>query len=243
MDDAINSLYLTFASYRLGDDFSGCDCCVDPKHSKNLASRPLRALTFGDLEHYATKAMTTWGNVRHFKHFLPRVLELSIEHRDDFLDLAVVFGKLAYAKFDAWPQREKEAVTQFLAEYWNLQLAEPIVGAFEDGIDTVLCAISNALPSVQSFLNKWINTPTDNANRHLAAFVLHNAGSLLKGKRLSSAFWDLSAVPHREVVRWLLSDDLLDFLSSADAAVLADDFSYAHPQLLAIRASLSEPAV
>jgi hypothetical protein len=243
MDDAINNLYMAFAAYRIGDDFDGCDCCVDPKHSVTLTSRPLRELTFGDLERYASKAMTTWGNVRHFKHFLPRILELSIEHRDDFLDLAVVFGKLAYANFDAWPQREKEAVNQFFAEYWDRQLAEPIVGAIEDAIDTVLCAISNALPSVQLLLKKWINTPTDNAKRHLATFILNNAASLQKRSRLSNAFWDPSGEPHREVVYWLLSDEVLDFLSTAEDLVLADDFSYAHPQLLAIRASIPNPAV
>jgi hypothetical protein len=39
--------------------------------------------------------MTTWGNVDDFKHFLPRILELCIDH-----DLGIhpfgIFGKLKY---------------------------------------------------------------------------------------------------------------------------------------------------
>jgi hypothetical protein len=106
-------------------------------------------LTYDELERYSRKAMSTWGNVRHFKHFLPRLLELSIDHRDDFCDLAVVFGKLKYAHFDSWPQRERDAVNRLLDEYWEHQLDDPIVGAFEDSIDTVLCSLANALSSVQ----------------------------------------------------------------------------------------------
>ncbi|PHS03790.1 MAG: hypothetical protein COA78_17320 [Blastopirellula sp.] len=240
MDDTINNLYSTFAHCRIGDDFTGCDCCVGPEHSARLADPPLRVLTYDDLERYSRKAISTWGNVRHFKHFLPRLLELTIEHRDDFLDLAVVFGKLKYAQFDSWPQRERDAVNRFLDEYWDHQLAGPIIGAFEDSIDTVLCAISNALPSIQRFLDAWISTRTNNAKRHLAAFILNNDDSLLKNGRLSSAFWDTNASPHSEVVTWLQSDAVFNYFDGDGDAVLIDDFSYAWTQLMAIRSSLLE---
>jgi hypothetical protein len=240
MDDTIDNLYATFAPYRIGDDFTGCDCCVDVEHSARLAAPPLRELSYDDLERYSRKAMSTWGNVRHFKHFLPRLLELTIEHRDDFLDLAVVFGKLKYAQFDSWPQHERDAVNRFFDEYWEYQLADPIVGAFEDSIDTALCAIANALPSVQRFLDVWIATCTDNAKRHLAAFILNNDDTLLKKARLSSAFWDTAGQPHSEVVGWLQSDAVLRYFVGADDSVLVDDFSYAWAQLMAIRSALTE---
>ena len=179
--------------------------------------------------------------MRHFKHFLPRLLELSIEHRDDFLDLAVVFGKLKYAQFDSWPQPERDAVNRFFDEYWEYQLADPVVDAFEDSIDTVLCSISNALSSVQRFLDAWIATHTDNAKRHLAAFILSNDDSLLKKGRLSSAFWDKTGQPHCEVVTWLKSDTVFEYLDGVDDPVLVGDFFYARPQLMAIRSALTEP--
>lgn len=169
---------------------------------------------------------------------MPRILELTIEHRDDFLDLAVVFGKLTLAQWQAWPDRERNAVNRFFDVYWQYQLADPIVGAFEDSIDTVLCAISNAHSSIQRFLDSWLQTNTDDAKRHLAAFVLYNDDTLLKKGQLSNAFWDASSEPHREVVAWLQSDSLLDYFSGATDPVLVDDFSYAWPQLLAIRSSL-----
>jgi hypothetical protein len=195
-------------------------------------------LTYEDLERYSRKAISTWGNVRHFKHFLPRLLELSIEHRDDFLDLAVVFGKLKYAQFDSWPQRECDAVNWFFDEYWQYQLDDTIVGAFEDSIDTVLCSLANALSSVQRFLDAWIAKRTDNAKRHLAAFILNNDDTLVKKGRLSNAFWDTTGQQHTEVVNWLRSDGVYRFIRGTDDPVLVDDFAYAWPQLMAIRSAL-----
>ncbi len=240
MDDAINNLFATFTHYRLGDDFSGCDCCVNPEHSARLASTPLCDLTYDDLERYSRKAITTWGNARHFKHFLPRLFELTIEHRDDFLDLAVLFRKLEYAQFNSWSQHERDAVNWFLDEYWDYQLSDPIVNAFSDSIDTVLCAISNALPSVQRFLDTWITTHTDNAKRHLAAFILNNEAILLKKGRLSNPFWNTSGEAHREVMNWLQSDAVLYYFDDDDDKALVGDFSNAWPQLMAIRSSLAE---
>ncbi|TWU15452.1 hypothetical protein [Allorhodopirellula heiligendammensis] len=239
MHAAIENLYATFAHCRIGDDFTGCDCCVGPEHSEKLAAPPLRELTYEDLERYSRKAMSTWGNVRHFKHFLPRLLELSIEHRDDFLDLAVVFGKLKYAQFDSWPQRERDSVDRFFCEYWEYQLDEPIVGAFEDSVDTVLCSLASALSSVQRFLDAWIVKRTDNATRHLAAFILNNSDTLLTKGCLSNAFWDTSGQPHAEVINWLQSDAVYRFADGPDDPVLVDDFAYAWSQLVAIRSALT----
>lgn len=239
MDETIQNLYATFAPYRIGNDFTGCDCCVGPEHSAALAKPPLRELTYDQLESYSWKAMSTWGNTRHFRHFLPRLFELTVEHRDDFLDLAVVFGKLAYAQWHSWPQREQTAVNQFFAAYWRHQLASPIVGAFEDGVDTVLCALSNACATVQPYLDTWLQTKTPAAQRQLAALILNNDSSLLKKGRLSNPFWDTTATPHQEVVHWLRSQAVLNYLTSANADVLADDFVYAVPQLQGIRAALA----
>lgn len=240
MKDAVENLYAAFAHCRIGDDFTGCDCCVSSEHSAKLSAPPLRDLTYEDLERYSRKAISTWGNVRHFKHFLPRLFELTIEHRDDFLDLAVVFGKIQYAQFSTWPQREQHAVNCFFDEYWKHQLADSIIGAFEDSIDTVLCAISNALPSIQRFLNAWIATRSENAKRHLAAFILNNDKTLLKTSRLSNAFWDTTSQPHSEVVAWLQSEAVLGYFDGAEDSIFVDDFKYAWPQLMAIRSALAE---
>lgn len=238
MNTAIDNLYKVFKGYRIGDDFVGCACCVSHADSERLAAQPIRKLTYDDLERYSRKAITTWGTARHFKHFLPRLLELTVEHRDNFLDLAIVFGKLAHAQFDSWPQQERDAVNQFFDKYWDHELAGGISTVFESSIDEVLCALSGVLPSVQRFLDAWIATRTDNAKRHLAAFILRHDEALLITGRLSGGFWDTSLIPHSEVVTWLQSDTVMNYLDDDGNSSLTGDFSFAQPQLVAIRSSL-----
>jgi len=238
MQDTVDNLYSVFDLGRLEDDFMGCDCCVAPEHSARLAALPVRELTYEDLERYSRKAISTWGRAEHFKYFLPRLLELSIDHRDDFLDLAVVFGKLKYAEFDCWPSAERDAVIRFFDSYWNHQLNEPIASALEDSVDTVLCAISNALSSVQRFLDAWVATRSNNAKRHLAAFILRNAQSISTNGILGNAFWETSRRPHTEVLGWLQSNAVSRVFNAADDAVLEGDFAHARPQLMAIRSAL-----
>lgn len=97
MQSAISELYRVFKPYRLDDDFIGCDHCVTQEDSKLLASISLRKLTVPDVDRYAFKAMSTWGTERHFKHFLPRLLELAYEDYQAFNFPEVLLGKLAYA--------------------------------------------------------------------------------------------------------------------------------------------------
>jgi hypothetical protein len=230
-------LYKMFSPYRVGNDFVGCECCVAPSESAKLTSKPLRLLTYDDLEHYSSSAMSTWGDVRHFKHFLPRLLELAIEHRDEFLDLAVVFGKLAYARWYSWPPREIDAVDGFLRAYWEYQLTIDIDSPQDDAIDTVLCAEACACESVKPLLTAWLEEESISAKKHLAAFVLGNNDYLLRKQRLANAFWDYRAKPHDEVICWLRSSAVSTYLSNAE---LPQEFELARCQLDTIRSALGE---
>lgn len=234
---AIAMLYETFAPYRIGDDFTHCECCVPRNASHELASKPLRRLTYQDLEHYSRKAMTTWGEVRHFKHFVPRLLELAIEHRDGFLDLAVLFGKLRYAQWQLWTPQEIEAVDAYLQAYWVNQLRLDIESPYSDAIDTVLCAEASALDSVKPLLAEWLAEGSLVARKHLAAFVLGNADCLVKKSRLSNPFWDYVALPHAEVLAWLKSPEVRTYLQTA---ALPTEFQPAVYQVDAIRSALEK---
>src|SRR3954469_6697600 len=112
--DATRQLYTTFRRYKV-EKLLGCPCCTSDEHGMLLASRPLKNLTASDLEQYAFKAMTTWGTVSDFKHFLPRIFELAA-HQDfeSSSDVEVILGKLRYGDWDRWAAEERAAVTNFL---------------------------------------------------------------------------------------------------------------------------------
>lgn len=229
---AVEALYATFSPYRLGDDFAGCDCCVSPERSAKLAAKPLRDLTYEDLEGYAFKAISTWGDERHFKHFLPRLLELTVDHRDEFVDLAVVFGKLSYANWYSWPKREYETTMGFLDTYWTHQLSLEVAESQLDAIDTVLCAEARARESVQPLLDSWLATDLPSARNHLAAFVLLNGDDLVGKQRLWNSFWNRDSRPYKEVLAWISQDAVSAYLAGA---TLTGDFAAAPCQLELIR--------
>src|SRR5690242_13694260 len=105
----VEVLYQVFKPYRLGDHFVGCSHCVSAEWSRKLAETPLAALGVEDLDLYAFKAMTTWGEVDDFKHFLPRIFELALIEPEGFNFYEVLFGKLAYGNWHDWPSQERAA--------------------------------------------------------------------------------------------------------------------------------------
>ena len=100
LHEAVERLYEVFARYPLITPVTGCPCCTTPADYAMLASKPLRQLTAKDLRKYATKALTTWGDVNDFRHFLPRLFELIFF--DNFsidVDAESLFRKLPYGKY------------------------------------------------------------------------------------------------------------------------------------------------
>ncbi len=85
-----------------------------------MYAKPLRELSADDLGFYAHKAMTTWGNVNDFKHFLPRLLELlHLDCNNNWFDLHAITVKLQYGNWHQWPQNEQEAIGQFIFADWQ----------------------------------------------------------------------------------------------------------------------------
>jgi len=119
LSEAIEDLYVTFAPYPLAPRIEGYPCCVSPADETRLRSRPLRELTVEDLSRYADHALLTWGTEADFKHSLPRVFELVSSKRGRLLGAESVFGRLEYAHYQQWSEREKLAVNRYAQTLWE----------------------------------------------------------------------------------------------------------------------------
>lgn len=114
---AIEALYETFVSYPLRGRIEGCPCCVSDGAESRLHSLALRQLTWDDLGFFLFKAMTTFGEVDDFKHFLPRIFELFVVDCEGCpYDAWLLPSKLAYGEFAGWPEEEQAAVRAGLME-------------------------------------------------------------------------------------------------------------------------------
>lgn len=119
---SVEQLYDVFSKYRRparshGSPFSG----ITEQDMARLYSKPLRDLAAENLSMYARHAMTTWGDVAEYKHYLPRLYELLVV-RPGWTDTGLLVGQLATAEWSRWSDTERDAVIAFLHELWAWSL-------------------------------------------------------------------------------------------------------------------------
>lgn len=126
MEKLIDQLYAEFAKYPFPLDLrqNSCPCCISDEYIQTLLSKPLKRLSFDDLERYYFKAMSTCGTVDHFKYFLPRVLELLASPANPFLWEFTGYDKLTYAKYETWPEAEQDLINRYFKALVDQLFAE-----------------------------------------------------------------------------------------------------------------------
>lgn len=236
MPELIRELYRVFKPYRLGDDFTGCDHCVAEGASRRLAKFALQELTVPDVNHYAFKALTTWGGERHFKHFLPRLLELASTDYLQFDFPEVLLGKLAYVRWSTWPAAERTAVHRFLHGFWLQQLATDGDFSKDDRIRIVLGGLAAACSSLAEYLVLWEPSLGVNAALHGAQLIDSSADELLTKGTL--ARWGTPTVASGELLAWICSGHSRRLLN-AFAESVTNMFPLVFDQLDGIRAAMS----
>jgi len=200
-DAAIEEIYDVFGRFRLAAHVEGCPHCVSDHDHARIHAAPLRSLTAHDLHRYAWKAMTTWGDINDFKHFLPRLLELAVGNGSDWVDVELLLGKLGRAGFVHWPAAERRPVETFLWSTWNVGLAQD-ASAFD--VDAWLCGVAGTGVDATPYIEAFRNNDAPTAIGHIAAFLDHNPELLTRGK-LSNAWWNESVADAsaRELRNWL----------------------------------------
>lgn len=107
-------LYRVFARYPLRP-IAGCPCCVSGADEAALHRVPLRELSANALSTFAWKAMTTFGDRDDYRHFLPRICEISEDKPAQLaFKLWLIRRKLDYAGWESWPEDERLAVRRWL---------------------------------------------------------------------------------------------------------------------------------
>lgn len=157
--EAVEELYRVFRNYRLLGEIPKDPCFPGACDETPLRAKPLRELSLKQLDRYLWKAVTTWGDSTHFRHFLPRLLELfafpertGIYGMYDFIDDWLLLGKIEYAGLRQWPERERDAVTAFFRAYFLHLLAFPAPQSDEsDGY------FSSSIPSI-TYPESWLSS-------------------------------------------------------------------------------------
>ncbi|MFF5289312.1 hypothetical protein [Paractinoplanes globisporus] len=229
LDQAVGTLYATFARFELGP-VAGCPHCVGEDDQREIRRAPLRELTGEDLDHYAFKAISTWGDADDLRHFLPRLLELAA-HGDLPVDVATVVGKLRLARWSRWPPDQRDAIEAFAGAWWRRTLT---IFPAPDDAATVLRAIGQAIDDLSPFLSAWLDPPTELAARHLAAFVDELAHSIRRrptGPVLPGWWHDQPAQLLTWLARPAVRNTVENAFFDASSAPIAAEMSAAADQL------------
>lgn len=214
LQQAIADLYETFAVYRLRQWTDPCECCHRPEKEARLHAVPLWALTDEDLRDFAFSSMTTWGDARDFKHFLPRIFELAA-YGDLDVDLALLGDKLRDAGLPLWSAAEAATITAYWSALLHAVIHRP---SHVVDVPTLVCAIANCQDSFAPFAVTWQAALQNPRPRELLGeFIAYEAQGMLRSRTLSDAFFRKSQ-KHvvEQVLVWLRSESLLTTVCALD---------------------------
>jgi hypothetical protein len=246
--ESIEELYATFGCYRLPEGWRNNFYIAQYTKEEILRSTPVRKLTDDDLSIYHWKAMTTWGSVEDFKHFVPRLLELIVpraERAESYaprgLEPFMVATKLRYGQWSTWPKRERIAVQDYFMALWSLLLVTPTL-RFDHllhgtSILEWLSLVAHAESSIVRYLLAWEKDLDDEVTQYGA--TVHLAKSIDCGGTVAI---DCDSVLHdyfekleqqnEECATWLFSDEVFQLMENAyfrwQDKPEASSFSQAH---------------
>ena len=220
---AVRDLYRVFGRYPFRPEMEKDPCFPGFCDDTLFRSTQLEKLPAEAFEWYMGKAITTWGDDRDFRHFLPRILELlslRIEEHDinSRIDLLFLTFKLEDGKWREWPEKEQAAIEGFFLALWRCVLAM-LPWPYELGSDVsqFFENLHRIDVSTALFIEAWDADLRSHpmplpAVVHLASEVWSHVGEG-SNEGFACQVQLLSAQsPERRLWQWLLSADLLHWL-------------------------------
>lgn len=164
---SLEQCYTIFAHYPFPADLYSSPLRDAESIKRQLRSRPLRQLDGEELGPYASWAMTTVGDDRDYRHFLPRILELAVVTNSYHgVEPQQIANKLIYASWTKWPQSEQDAVSSlFVAAFLDCLAKHP-----EDSMHSAedwLCGVAILGLPIGPLLQAWLLQPGVNATLNM----------------------------------------------------------------------------
>lgn len=149
-----------------------CPHCEQGGRFRRIPGVPLPELSDEHLAHFAFKAMTTWGSVEDYKHFLPRILEHACNGAPwPGYSWPTITRKLRYAHWEEWTNDERGALQALARALWEPTLARAPDCAVHTPSD-VLELIYSLRGEVDAELDAWGRSTELKAAIHLADLLL-----------------------------------------------------------------------
>jgi hypothetical protein len=214
VSQAIENVYLAFASELKPRQIEACPCCVDHEAIRSLLNTPLRELSAQQLSGYTSSVLLTVGSETDFRHFLPRILEISLTDEHSYLDVEIILGKLPRASWHRWPQKQRDTLIALFRAVFEASIQDPEEPGWK--IDTWICALALAGAELTRFLEMLLRPEAAAA---LIEFHDLNSQKLLMKGKLANAFWNGHADEMKAVAVWLKSSAVVTAVDRARGAM------------------------
>ena len=201
--NSIENLYMTFNAYNT-EGMHYCDCgCIDEDDVKKLHSKPLHELELEDISSYHGSALYTWGDLEHYKHFLPRFFELYTTNRKmALIDLYDIGRKLEYAKWTEWPDNEVKAIRDFVMTDWI-----DFVNNSTSEINDFSLENYSRFFDISVLLHKWDFQYSNNGLKNFVIFFYYHGNRILNsGSHTNAKYSD------KIVLQLILENNLSEIL-------------------------------
>jgi hypothetical protein len=205
MSDVLRRVYDVFARYPRPRTLEVSPAVDARTIQLLLRQQPLGGLKSQDLGEFAFRALTTVGSESDYKHFLPRILELSLNSQPDAgYSAAVIASKLNACRWRDWPTDEVASVERFFAAGWPLILGDTSHDASE-----WLAAQAIAGIDISPALRVWQSSRVSSAWVHLANLINSNSRTFDETGSLTSGYWDqANPASSGAVSLWLKTPDI-----------------------------------
>jgi len=132
-----------------------------------------------DIAHFAERALTLWGDVDDFRHFLPRIMEVMLDDDGPWcMGVGELLGsKLELAEWTDWPDQEREAIARFALAYWTAGLAGETKAWFD--LQDLVEGIARLQLEPQPFISAWRSARSQLALEYLDSFISENWDKLV----------------------------------------------------------------
>lgn len=221
-------------------EFAGvpCPCTLETSPLRDgdeilqaLTSAPLKDLAGEQIGPYSGWAITTVGNDRDYRHFLPRIFELAV--RDPAwlgFDPPVIAGKLNMGTWRTWPANQRSAVLHFFNAVFDAMIERHPDACPSNAVDW-LCGIAILGEPIAPVIERWRNSTEANAALNMAGFINAQSKNMRKLEEVQGSYWEeANTEVRREVAQLLLEERALAFLRSAKDKVSEEDrFYYLDP--------------
>ncbi|WP_299434276.1 hypothetical protein [uncultured Aquimarina sp.] len=199
LKEIIDQLYTVFGKYSIEvaklRDYS-CPCCVTDNEIKVITKKPIKELSAEDLGHFIRSAISTFGSIEDYKHFLPRILELmTLESSSDIIDDFTCFEKLNYAEWETWPENEIQIIENFFTELWNTIINGKNSTEFMIG---ECFSLIKMYGPIEPALKKWKESKTEISSLYIVNGILNGFAFRAESKN------------EKIISKWLYSKPVLD---------------------------------